>query len=97
MELTPRQADVILLIRNHRHLHGYSPSIREIAKSLNISRATTVAHIERLEKKGLIRRAPNRHRTLEVLEDIQGVKPVPSPKARKKTIDEKLADWRNTA
>jgi repressor LexA len=96
MELTPRQADVILLIRNHRHLHGYSPSIREIAKTLGISRATTVAHIERLEKKGLVKRSPNMHRTLEVVEDIQGVKVAPSPKAPKKTVDEKLAEWRTT-
>lgn len=84
MELTPRQADIILLIRNHRHLHGYAPSIREIAKVLNISRATTMSHIERMEKKGLIRRNPKHHRTLEVMADVQGVQPAPTPADRKK-------------
>lgn len=80
MELTPRQADVLLLVRNHRHLQGYSPSIREIATSLGISRATTMAHIERLEKKGLLRRTAKQHRTLEVVEDAQGVNPKPKPR-----------------
>jgi repressor LexA len=83
MELTPRQADVLLLIRNHRHLHGYSPSIREIATSLRLSRATVMAHIERLEKKGMLRRTLKQHRTLEVVEDSQGVKPQPTPRARR--------------
>jgi repressor LexA len=87
MELTPRQADVILVIRNHRHLHGYAPSIREIARAIGISRATTVAHIQRMEKKGLIRRCPKAHRTLEVIEDIQGVKPAPTPRDRRKAAE----------
>jgi repressor LexA len=97
MELTPRQADVILLIRNHRHLHGYAPSIREIARALQISRATVVAHLERLEKKGLVRRTPKAHRTLEVVEDVQGVKPQPTPRDRRKTVQQKLDEWRATA
>jgi repressor LexA len=90
MELTPRQADVLLIVRNHRHLHGYSPSIREIATSLGISRATTMAHIERLEKKGFLRRTPLRHRTLEVVEDAQGVKPQPTRREREKPKLSKL-------
>jgi repressor LexA len=84
MQLTPRQADVILLIRNHRHLYGHSPTIREIATTLGLSRATTVGHLARMEAKNLIRRHPKAHRTLEVVEDIQGVKPKPTPKDRRK-------------
>jgi repressor LexA len=82
MELTPRQADVLLLVRNHRHIHGYSPSIREMATSLGLSRATIMAHIDRLEKKGFIRRTPCHHRTLEVVEDSQGAAPKPTPRDR---------------
>jgi SOS-response transcriptional repressor LexA len=37
-----------------------------------------MAHIERLEKKGFLRRTPLHHRTLEVVEDSQGVKPQPT-------------------
>lgn len=73
MELTPRQVDVITIIRNHRHLHGYAPSIRELAAALNICRATTVQHIKALTKKNLLRSAPRKSRTLEVVADSQGV------------------------
>jgi repressor LexA len=95
MELTPRQADVLLLIRNHRHLHGYAPSIREIATALGISRATTMAHIDRLEKKNFLRRTPMQHRTLEVVEDSQGVlqgkKPSKPPKPKLSKLEETQA------
>jgi repressor LexA len=90
MELTPRQADVILLIRNHKHLHGYAPSIREISATLGICRGTTMAHIERLEKKGLLRRSPGHHRTLEVVEDAQGVKPKPAAQDKLAKVQARL-------
>lgn len=97
MDLTPRQADVILLIRNHRHLHGYAPSVREIASALSLSRATIMAHLNRLVKKGLLKRTPGHHRTLEVVEDAQGVKPAPTAKDKRKP-DTSALDWlRNTA
>src|ERR1019366_8702217 len=92
MELTPRQADVLLLVRNHRHLHGYSPSIRELATTLGLSRATIMAHIERLEKKGFLRRTPMCHRTLEVVEDSQGVLPKPPRKDTAKPKPTKLEE-----
>jgi repressor LexA len=99
VELTPRQADVLLLIRNHKHLHGYSPSIREIASMLSISRATVMAHLERMEKKNLIRRKPGAHRTLEVVADVQGVTPRETPRERKKAAappppkEQSSLDW----
>ena len=34
MNLTPRQTDVIVAIRNYRHLHGYSPTMQELADQL---------------------------------------------------------------
>lgn len=70
MELTPRQVDVITVIRNYRHLHGHSPTVREIADTLHICRATTVSHIKALVKKKLIRHVPHRARTLEVIADL---------------------------
>jgi repressor LexA len=84
MELTPRQVDVLVIVRNYRHLHGYSPSIREIAASLSLSRATTVAHVKRMVQKNLLRWTPFRHRTLEVIEDNQGVQPKPTPRDRRR-------------
>lgn len=96
MELTPRQADVMLVIRNHKHLKGHSPSIREIAKALNISRGTVMCHLDRMEKKGLIQRTFNTHRTLEVTADIQGLAPKEVKRPKKKTVQEQLDEWRNT-
>lgn len=69
MELTPRQADVLLVIRNWRHLHGHSPTYREIAVTLNISRATTVAHVKAMIKKNLLTQIAHRARTLEIVAD----------------------------
>jgi len=63
-----------------------------MAAALQLSRATIMAHIKRLEKKGLIRRYAKHHRTLEVIEDIQGVAPKPTPKERAKKTDSAL-DW----
>lgn len=96
MELTPRQADVLLLVRNHRHLHGYAPSIREMATSLGISRATIVSHIERLEKKGMIRRTKGCHRTIEVVEDVSGVKPKPPRQSKLEKTQAAIDSLRNT-
>lgn len=90
MDLTPRQADILLLVRNHRHLHGYPPSVKEMAQMLGVCRGTIMAHIERLVKKGLLKRSPGRHRTLEVVEDAQGVTPQPPRKSRAEKIQAKL-------
>lgn len=69
MELTPRQADILLFVRNSRHLRGYAPTFRELAEGLGISRATTVAHVKRMVKKKLLAHTPGKARTLEVLAD----------------------------
>lgn len=92
MELTPRQADVLLLIRNYRHLHGYAPSISDIATSLGLCRATVVCHLDRMIKKGLIRKTPGLHRSLEVIEDNQGSAPKPMAK-KMKVPDMSALDW----
>lgn len=69
MELTPRQADVILTIRNYRHLHGHSPTYREVADALGIGRATAVAHIKALIRKKMLTHRPGKARTFEVVAD----------------------------
>lgn len=74
MELTPRQADILLVIRNYRHLNGHAPTVREIAVALKICRATTMTHIKAMEKKHLITHVPGRARTLEVVTDKKNEK-----------------------
>jgi SOS-response transcriptional repressor LexA len=71
VELTPRQADVILTIRNYRHLHGHAPTFSEIADTLRISRGTAVAHVKALIRKKKLRHTPGRARTLEVVADME--------------------------
>lgn len=75
MFLTPRQMDIVLAIRNHRHVKGYPPTFRELAALVGISRVTTVQHVKALIKKGIIRKQPHQARTLEVVADDSLVKP----------------------
>src|ERR1041385_5043371 len=60
MNLTPRQLDVIVAIRNYRHLHGYSPTMQELADQLGTSKVTIFEHVGALEKKRVLRRASKR-------------------------------------
>lgn len=85
MELTPRQADVVLFIRNFKHLYGHSPTYRELAEGLKIARGPAVAHVKALVKKGFLLHRPHTARTLEVREDVQGPeKPIDIPKRQRK-------------
>lgn len=67
MNLTPRQLDVLVAIRNFRHLHGYAPSMQELADQLKTSKVTVFEHINALEKKGVLRRSRHKRRSLEIL------------------------------
>ena len=69
MNLTPRQTDVIVAIRNYRHLHGYSPTMQELADQLGTSKVTIFEHIGALEKKHVIRRDKHKARSLEIISD----------------------------
>src|ERR1700723_2070875 len=51
MNLTPRQTDVMVAIRNYRHLHGYSPTMQELADQLGTSKVTIFEHVGALEKR----------------------------------------------
>lgn len=82
MELTPRQVDVITLIRNWKHQYGHSPSYRELASALKIARPTAIEHVRRLIVKGHLTAQPGLARTLEVVADVQPIPPKP-PKRKK--------------
>src|SRR5437762_7162419 len=66
MNLTPRQLDVIVAIRNYRHLHGYSPTMQELADQLGTSKVTIFEHVGALEKKRVLRRDKHKARSLEI-------------------------------
>src|SRR5580693_3470787 len=69
MNLTPRQTDVVVAIRNFRHLHGYSPTMQELADQLGTSKVTIFEHVGALEKKRVIRRDRHMARSLEIISD----------------------------
>ena len=69
MNLTPRQLDVLVAIRNYRHLNGYAPTMQELADNLGTSKVTIFEHVGALERKNVIRRDKHKARSLEIVSD----------------------------
>jgi repressor LexA len=66
--LTPRQRRVLEVIRDSVERRGYPPSMREIGESVGLTSTSSVAHqLSTLERKGFLRRDPNRPRAVEVM------------------------------
>ncbi|WP_182357366.1 transcriptional repressor LexA [Tomitella gaofuii] len=73
--LTDRQRKVLEVIQTSVRERGYPPSIREIGDSVGLASTSSVAHqLQSLEKKGFLRRDPNRPRAV----DVRGVTPLRS-------------------
>ncbi|MCX6462394.1 MAG: transcriptional repressor LexA [Pseudonocardiales bacterium] len=65
--LTPRQRKVLRVIREWVELHGYPPSVREIGDAVGLTSTSSVHHqLRTLERKGYLRRDPNRTRAVDV-------------------------------
>jgi repressor LexA len=69
MNLTPRQLDVVVAIRNYRHIHGVAPTMQELADQLGTSKVTIFEHVGALEKKRVLRRDKHKARSLEIISD----------------------------
>ena len=68
-QLTPRQAEILEVIRNHVAETGIPPSRPELAKILGIASTNGVfKHLDALAKKGAIELVPNAARGIRVLE-----------------------------
>jgi repressor LexA len=68
--LTPRQRDILAVIRSTVEERGYPPSVREIGEAVGLTSPSSVAHqLGVLERKGLLRRDANRPRALVVADD----------------------------
>ncbi|NHN56077.1 transcriptional repressor LexA [Calidifontibacter sp. DB0510] len=66
--LTTRQRKVLEVIRNSVDRRGYPPSLREIGEAVGLTSPSSVAHqLSMLERKGYLRRDPNRPRAIEVI------------------------------
>jgi repressor LexA len=65
--LTPRQRRVLEVIRDSVDRRGYPPSMREIGDAVGLTSTSSVSHqLTTLERRGYLRRDPNRPRALEV-------------------------------
>lgn len=65
--LTTRQRTILDVIRASVTDRGYPPSIREIGDAVGLTSTSSVAHqLRTLERKGYLRRDPNRPRAVDV-------------------------------
>jgi repressor LexA len=74
--LTERQRTILQVIRASVTERGYPPSIREIGDAVGLTSTSSVAHqLRTLERKGYLRRDPNRPRAV----DVRGADDVVTP------------------
>ena len=71
MNVTPRQLEILRLIRDWRISRGFSPTMQELADRLGISKVTIFQHVEALEEKGLLKRSPHRARSLTLSDKVE--------------------------
>jgi repressor LexA len=88
--LTERQRTILDVIRSSVTTRGYPPSIREIGDAVGLTSTSSVAHqLRTLERKGFLRRDPNRPRAVDVriaedmppavVTDVAGSDALPEP------------------
>lgn len=68
--ISSRQKTILDFIKSEVKEKGYPPSVREIGEAVGLASSSTVhGHLERLEKKGYIRRDPTKPRAIEILDN----------------------------
>lgn len=70
MNLTPKQLEVVKLIRECRAINGFSPTMQELAEELGVSKVTVFERIEALIRKGALLREPNKARSLSIANEF---------------------------
>jgi repressor LexA len=66
-DLSPRQRRIMEFLRDWGDKHGYPPSVREIGEAVGLVSPSSVAYqLKALERKGYLRRDPNRPRAVDV-------------------------------
>ncbi|MGC5382064.1 transcriptional repressor LexA [Micromonospora sp. DT68] len=82
-ELSPRQQQILTVIREWVQRHGYPPTVREIGTAVGLSSPSSVAHhLKALEQRGLLRRAARGPRAVDArpltTADTRGTSVAPS-------------------
>jgi repressor LexA len=81
--LTRRQQAILDVIRDSVERRGYPPSIREICESAGLASTSSVAHqLSMLERKGFLRRDPNRPRAVDVRTGLAKPEDLMKPRAK---------------
>lgn len=71
--LNRRERTILRYIQKEMALKGYSPSVREICKAVNLSSTATVqGYLNHLEELGFIRKENQKGRTLRLLKNSKG-------------------------
>ena len=72
-ELNKREKTILKFIEKQIMTDGYPPSVREIGQAVGLSSTATVhGYVERLEKKGYIKKKDKKGRTLRLLKGSTG-------------------------
>ena len=72
MNLTRRQHDSVVFIRDYVAENDYAPTMQEIADHLGVSRPTVFEHIEALEARGALTRQATLSRAIELAPELSG-------------------------
>ena len=68
--VSEKQKRILAFLKKEVMDKGYPPSVREICDAVGLKSTSTVhGYLERLEKKGMIRRDPTKPRAIEILDD----------------------------
>ena len=79
-DLTARQRRILGFMREWVDTHGYPPSVREVGEAVGLVSPSSVAYqLKELEKKGYLRRDPNRPRAVDIRQpaDIRNLADLP--------------------
>ena len=69
MHLTKRQKEIFDYVCSYLGREGYAPSLEEIGEEFGLSSVATVhKHVQNLVEKGLLRKAWNRSRSIEIVD-----------------------------
>lgn len=69
-DLSEKQIKILNFIKSEILKKGYPPAVREICDAVGLKSTSTVhGHLERLEKKGIIRRDPTKPRAIEIIDE----------------------------
>ena len=70
MHLTKRQKEIFDFVCEYLERAGYAPSLEEIGERFGFSSVATVhKHVQNLVEKGLLRKAWNRSRSIEIVRE----------------------------